>query len=97
MSDIMPDDFIAKWKDSWLKERRRRRNTSVTCRLLDEPTPAQAYPDGSFFCFERGATKTTGSEGWAGVSENGSWRTFEEARLVFQGDAWNFPTTRQGA
>ncbi|TWA69712.1 type II restriction/modification system DNA methylase subunit YeeA [Azospirillum baldaniorum] len=37
------------------------------CRLLGEATPTDADPKGSWYCFERGATKTTGGEGWADV------------------------------
>ena len=29
------------------------------CRLLDEPTPAEADPTGERYCFERGARKDT--------------------------------------
>ncbi len=41
------------------------------CRLLGEPTPAEADPHGEFYCFERGATKTTGGKGWADVWKRG--------------------------
>ena len=37
------------------------------CRLLDEPTPAEADPTGETYCFERGARKDTGGDGWADV------------------------------
>ena len=37
------------------------------CRLLDEPTPAEADPTGDWYCFERGARKDTGGDGWADV------------------------------
>jgi hypothetical protein len=33
----------------------------------NEPTPTDVDPDGSWYCFERGATKTTGGKGWADV------------------------------
>lgn len=39
------------------------------CRLLD--TPAEADPFGTFYGFERGATKTTGGEGCADVWKRG--------------------------
>ncbi|RDD60624.1 DNA methyltransferase [Ferruginivarius sediminum] len=72
MPEITPDEFIAKWKASSLKERSAAQEYFVDlCRLLDEPTPAQADPDGSWYCFERGATKTTGSDGWADVWKRG--------------------------
>ena len=37
------------------------------CRLLGEPTPAEADPTGERYCFERGARKDTGGDGWADV------------------------------
>ena len=37
------------------------------CRLLGEPTPAEADPSGGRYCFERGARKDTGARGWADV------------------------------
>ena len=35
------------------------------CRLLGEPTPAEADPAGETYCFERGARKDTGGDGRA--------------------------------
>ena len=37
------------------------------CRLLGEPTPVEADPTGEAYCFERGARKDTGGDGWADV------------------------------
>ena len=37
------------------------------CRLLGEPTPAEADPAGDHYCFERGAIKDSGGDGWADV------------------------------
>ena len=37
------------------------------CRLLGEPTPAEADPTGEAYCFERGAQEDTGGDGWADV------------------------------
>ena len=37
------------------------------CHLPDEPTPADADPSGETYCFERGARKDTGGDGWADV------------------------------
>ena len=36
-------------------------------RLLGEPTPAEADPAGERYCFERGARKDSGGDGWADV------------------------------
>ncbi len=37
------------------------------CRLLGEPTPTEADPDGIWYAFEKGAEKTGGGKGWADV------------------------------
>ena len=37
------------------------------CRMLGEPTPAEADPFGEVYCFERGARKDSGGDGWADV------------------------------
>ena len=69
---ITPDRFIAKWRAAELKERSAAQEHFIDlCRLLDEPTPAEADPSGTFYAFERGATKTTGGEGWADVWKRG--------------------------
>lgn len=66
------DDFIRTWKAVELKERSAAQEHFLDlCRLLGEPTPAHADPKGDFYCFERGATKTTGGEGWADVWKRG--------------------------
>jgi type II restriction/modification system DNA methylase subunit YeeA len=69
---LSADDFIRKWKAVELKERSAAQEHFLDlCRLLDEPTPADADPTGTFYCFERGATKTSGGEGWADVWKRG--------------------------
>ncbi len=37
------------------------------CRLVGEPTPVEADPTGETYCFEKGAIKETGGDGWADV------------------------------
>ncbi len=65
---MTPYDFIAKWRVSALKERSAAQEHFIDlCRLLDEPTPAEADPSGETYCFERGARKDTGGDGWADV------------------------------
>lgn len=69
---MTPEEFIAKWKAAELKESSAAQEHFIDlCRLLDEPTPAEADPKGESYCFERGATKTTGGEGWADVWKRG--------------------------
>ncbi len=65
---MTPHEFIAKWRASELKERSAAQEHFLDlCRLLGEPTPAQADPTGERYCFERGARKDTGGDGWADV------------------------------
>ena len=65
---MTPDAFVAKWRASELKERSAAQEHFIDlCRLLGEPTPAEADPTGERYCFERGARKDTGGDGWADV------------------------------
>jgi len=65
---VTPDEFISKWKATELKERSAAQSHFIDlCRMLDEPAPTDADPTGEWYAFERGATKTTGGEGWADV------------------------------
>ena len=65
---MTPGEFIAKWRDSELKERSGSQEHFIDlCRLLGEQTPAEADPTGDRYCFERGARKDTGGDGWADV------------------------------
>ena len=65
---MTPGEFISKWRASELKERSAAQEHFIDlCRLLGEPTPAEADPTGEHYCFERGARKDTGGDGWADV------------------------------
>ena len=65
---MTPNEFIAKWHASELKERSAAQEHFIDlCRLLGEPTPAEADPKGDRYCFERGALKDSGGKGWADV------------------------------
>ena len=69
---MTPDAFIAKWRASELKERSAAQEHFIDlCRLLGELTPAEADPTGERYCFERGARKDTGGDGWADVWKRG--------------------------
>ncbi len=69
---MTPDAFIAKWRASELKERSASQEHFIDlCRLLGEPTPAEADPVGEQYCFERGARKDSGGDGWADVWKRG--------------------------
>jgi len=65
---MTPHDFVAKWRQATLKERSAAQEHFIDlCRLLEEPTPAEADPAGQWYCFEKGAKKTGGGNGWADV------------------------------
>ena len=65
---MTPAEFITKWRASELKESAASQEHFLDlCRLLGEPTPAEADPKGERYCFERGARKDTGGDGWADV------------------------------
>ena len=65
---VTPHEFITKWRASELKERSAsQEHFNDLCRLLGEPTPVEADPTGETYCFERGARKDTGGDGWADV------------------------------
>ena len=65
---MTPSEFISKWQTSELKESSGSQEHFLDlCQLLGEKTPAEADPDGTFYCFERGARKDTGGDGWADI------------------------------
>jgi type II restriction/modification system DNA methylase subunit YeeA len=69
---MTPEQFVAKWKGSQLGERQASQEQFIDlCRLLDEKTPAEADATGESYCFERGAAKMEGGEGWADVWKRG--------------------------
>ncbi len=69
---MTPHDFIDKWRGSELKESSGSQEHFIDlCRLLGEPTPAEADPTGQTYCFERGARKDSGRAGWADVWKRG--------------------------
>ena len=69
---MTPPAFISKWQGSELKERSGSQEHFIDlCRLLGEPTPAEADPTGQTYCFERGARKDSGRAGWADVWKRG--------------------------
>ena len=67
-ASMTPHEFIARWSASELKERSASQERFIDrCPLLGELTPAEAGPTGETYCFERGARKDTGGDGWADV------------------------------
>jgi len=69
---VTPRQFIDKWASSTLKERSSSQEHFIDlCHLIDEPTPADVDPDGSWYTFEKGASKAGGGDGWADVWKRG--------------------------
>lgn len=68
MPAITPHEFVAKWKNSELKERSSYQEHFIDlCRLVNHQTPAEMDPNGSFFTFEAGAAKMGGGKWIAGA------------------------------
>ncbi|HEY5310967.1 MAG TPA: DNA methyltransferase [Pirellulales bacterium] len=65
---MTPQEFIAKWQRVQLSERSAcQQHFLDLCDLLGQPKPAAEDPDGAWYTFERGVTKTEGGRGWADV------------------------------
>ncbi|MCB1358270.1 MAG: class I SAM-dependent DNA methyltransferase [Maritimibacter sp.] len=65
---MTPQEFIEKWKSSKLKESAgAQSHFNDLCRLLGIKDPSTADPKGEWFTFEKGASKTSGGNGWADV------------------------------
>jgi type II restriction/modification system DNA methylase subunit YeeA len=65
---MTPHEFIAKWRSNELKERSASQSHfNDLCALLGVVDPIAADPAGEWFTFEKGASKTSGGEGWADV------------------------------
>ena len=65
---MQPYEFINKWRASTLTERSASQQHFLDlCELLDVPKPADVDPLGEWYCFEKGARKDSGGDGWADV------------------------------
>lgn len=65
-------EFIAKWRRVDLTERSASQQHFLDlCALVGQAPPAAADPAGTAFCFEKGASKAAGGEGWADVWKRG--------------------------
>jgi hypothetical protein len=59
-------EFQEKWRGVVLKESAAAKEHFLDlCRVLGMPTPAEADKTGAFYTFEKGATKTSGGQGFA--------------------------------
>ena len=87
---MTPGEFIAKWRAVELNERSASQSHFIDlCRLLGEPTPTDADPTGDWYCFERGARKDTGGDGWADVWKRGCFAWEYKGRLANLDAAFN--------
>lgn len=69
---MTPHEFLTKWRAVDLKERSASQAHFIDlCRLLGIEDPISADPKGEWFTFEKGATKTSGGDGWADVWRKG--------------------------
>jgi len=69
---MTPQEFVDKWRRSKLTERSAAQSHfNDLCRMLGQPTPAKADPEGAAFTFEKGVDKRTGGHGWADVWKKG--------------------------
>lgn len=65
---MTPEDFKDKWRNTPLTERQSyQSHFNDLCKLLDVPAPYEVDADDTNYCFEKGAEKTTGKQGWADV------------------------------
>ena len=69
---MTPTDFIHKWGKSELKESSAAQSHFVDlCQMLGVETPTDVDAVGDTYCFEKGATKSTGGNGFADVWKKG--------------------------
>lgn len=72
MDPMTPHAFLNKWRSVELKERSASQSHfNDLCSLLGVDNPVAADPKGEWFTFEKGASKTSGGEGWADVWRKG--------------------------
>jgi hypothetical protein len=65
---MTPAQFLAKWSQAELSEKQAAQQHFLDlCELVGHPKPAEADPTGEWFCFEKGAAKRDGGDGWADV------------------------------
>jgi type II restriction/modification system DNA methylase subunit YeeA len=65
---MTPQEFVAKWKKANLSERSAYQQHFLDlCDVVGQDKPAAADPEGAFYTFERGVSKTDGGKGWADV------------------------------
>ena len=65
-------EFIKRWSRVTQSEKAvSQSHFNELCQLLGERTPVETDPEGDEYCFERGAAKDSGGDGWADVWKRG--------------------------
>ena len=87
---MTPSEFISKWRASELKESSAAQSHfNDLCHLLGEPAPTDADTTGDWYCFERGARKDGGGDGWADVWKRGCFAWEYKGKLANLDAAFN--------
>lgn len=69
-SNLTPQQFAERWSKSTLSERSGSQQHFIDlCRMLGQPTPAEADPDGNFYAFEKGVKKSGGEGAGKGFAD----------------------------
>jgi hypothetical protein len=69
---MIPSEFAAKWREVATTERAAAQSHFLDlCRLLDEPSPTDVDPTGTWYAFEKGAGRLGGGDGFADVWKRG--------------------------
>ncbi len=83
-SNLTPQQFAERWAKSTLSERSGSQQHFIDfCRMLGQPTPAEADPDGSFYTFERGVKKSGGATAGASAGK-GFADVWYRGRVAFE-------------
>ena len=65
---MTPAEFVAKWLPNEARERQASHEHFLdVCHLVGHPTPIEADPTGTWYCFDKGAAKPDGRDGFADV------------------------------
>lgn len=82
---MTPQEFLGKWRNVELKERSASQSHfNDLCALLGVLDPIAADPKGEWFAFEKGASKTSGGEGWGDDFRAGTLTDDEILARLFQ-------------
>jgi restriction-modification enzyme MmeI-like protein len=73
-SSLTPQEFVAKWRSSNLRENAAYVEHFIDlCHLVNHPTPASVDTQGTSFTFQAGVIKQSGKQGWADVWKKGAF------------------------